>query len=127
MGGIKAATDTFKELAAIYLALILAASALFAWIEGQDFWTSVYWAATTATSTGYGDVSPKTGAGQALAIVLMHLSIFFIAPLIVVRLITRLNEDRDAFTHEEQQHILEGIERIEKRLDALAGRPLDKA
>lgn len=49
----------------------------------------------------------------------MHLSIFVVAPLIVVRLVDRLNEDRDVFTHEEQIHILEGIARIEARLAAL--------
>ena len=116
---LRAATDTFRELAAIYLSLIVVSATLFMWLEGQSFWTSLYWAATTATSTGYGDLSPKTTAGQILAVVLMHVSIFGVAPLIVVRLIDRLNEDRDAFTHEEQLHILEGIARIEARLDRL--------
>ena len=74
---------------------------------------------TTATSTGYGDLSPKSVAGQILAVTLMHVSIFGVAPLIIVRLVDRLNEDRDAFTHEEQLHILEGIARIEARLDTL--------
>jgi voltage-gated potassium channel len=116
---LRAATDTFRELAVIYLALLLICATLFMWLEGQSFWTSLYWAATTATSTGYGDLSPKTVGGQVLAVVLMHVSIFGIAPLIVVRLVDRLNEDRDAFTHEEQLHILEGIARIEARLDRL--------
>ena len=80
---------------------------------------SLYWAATTATSTGYGDLSPKTAAGQILAVALMHISIFGVAPLIVVRLVDRLNENRDAFTHEEPLNIVEGIIRIEARLDRL--------
>ncbi len=116
---LRAATDTFRELAVIYFSLIVVSATLFMWLEGQGFWTSLYWAATTATSTGYGDLSPKTTAGQILAVVLMHVSIFGVAPLIVVRLIDRLNENRDAFTHEEQLHILEGIARIEARLDRL--------
>lgn len=116
---LRAATDTFRELAAIYAALLLICATLFMWFEGQDFWTSLYWAATTATSTGYGDLSPKSVAGQILAVTLMHVSIFGVAPLIIVRLVDRLNEDRDAFTHEEQLHILEGIARIEARLDTL--------
>ncbi len=116
---LRAATDTFRELAAIYAGLLLICATLFMWFEGQDFWTSLYWAATTATSTGYGDLSPKSVAGQILAVTLMHVSIFGVAPLIIVRLVDRLNEDRDAFTHEEQLHILEGIARIEARLDTL--------
>jgi voltage-gated potassium channel len=119
MKRLQAATDTLKELAAIYAALLLVSATLFMLIEKQSFAASFYWAGTTATSTGYGDISPKTVAGQVLAFVLMHLSIFGIAPMIVVRLIDRLNANRDAFTHEEQVHIMEGIARIEAKLDRL--------
>lgn len=119
MKTLHAATDTLKELAFYYIVLLTLAALAFMLIEKHDFATSLYWAGTTATSTGYGDVSPKTTAGQVLAVVLMHLSIFVVAPMIVVRLIDRLNEDRDAFTHEEQVHILEGIARIEERLKRL--------
>ena len=116
-----AATDTLKELAAIYSVVLLLAAGLFMSFEGRAFGESLYWAATTATSTGYGDISPKTRAGQILAVVLMHISIFGIAPMIVVRLLDRINQNRDAFTHEEQLLVLEGIARIEKRLDRLEG------
>lgn len=118
MKKLQAATDTFTELAAIYAVLLVSAGLLMQF-EDLDFGTAIYWAATTATSTGYGDISPRTDAGRIVAVVLMHLSIFVVAPLIVVRLVDRLNEDRDAFTHEEQVHILEGIARIEARLEAL--------
>jgi voltage-gated potassium channel len=122
MKKLKAATDTLRELAVIYIVLLSIAALLFMLLEGQPFLDSLYWAGTTATSTGYGDISPKTVGGKTLAFVLMHLSIFGIAPLIVVRLIDRLNENRDAFTHEEQLHILHGIERIEARLTQLEER-----
>nr|WP_294167885.1 potassium channel family protein [uncultured Sphingomonas sp.] len=123
MSKLQAATDTLKELAAIYAAVLLTAALLFMAVEARPFGESFYWAATTATSTGYGDIAPRTAAGQLLAVVLMHVSIFGIAPLIIVRLIERLNQDRDAFTHEEQVHILEGIARIEQRLQRLEERP----
>jgi voltage-gated potassium channel len=44
--------------------------------------------------------------------------------LIVVRLVDRLNENRDAFTHEEQLQILESIGRVEaavRRIEQKAG------
>ena len=116
MKRLKAATDTLKELALVYSVLLLVSALLFMILEKHSFLGSLYWAGTTATSTGYGDISPKTIAGQVLAFILMHLSIFGIAPLIVVRLVDRLNENRDAFTHEEQVRILESINRIEKAL-----------
>ena len=122
MKKLKAATDTLRELAVIYIMLLSAAALLFMVLERQPFLDSLYWAGTTATSTGYGDISPKTTGGKMLAFALMHLSIFGIAPLIVVRLIDRLNENRDAFTHDEQVQILNGIERIEARLAQLEAR-----
>jgi voltage-gated potassium channel len=118
MNRLQAATDTLKELALAYLALLLLFTLLFMVLEGQPFVASLYWAGTTATSTGYGDVTPKTAAGQILSLVLMHVSIFGVAPMIVVRLIDRLNEDRDAFTHDEQVRILETLARIEAKLQA---------
>lgn len=114
---LHAATDTLKELAVIYSAMLLISAALYAGLEGRSFLDSLYWAGTTATSTGYGDVIPQTVGGRALAVGLMHLSIFGVAPLIVVRLIDRLNQDRDSFTHEEQEQILAGIMRIEEALE----------
>lgn len=122
MQKLRAATDTFVELALIYAVLLITSAMLLSHFEDIDFATGLYWAATTATSTGYGDISPKTGAGQMVAVVLMHLSIFVVAPLIVVRLIDRLNENRDAFTHEEQQQILETLNAIEARLAKLESR-----
>ena len=122
MKALRAATDTFTELAIIYALLLSIAALLLMRFEGLDFGTALYWAATTATSTGYGDISPKSDGGRMVAVVLMHLSIFVIAPMIVVRLVDKLNEDRDAFTHEEQVQIVEGLTRIEQRLAALEAR-----
>jgi voltage-gated potassium channel len=116
--GFRAATDTLAELALVYLALILLATLLFMAIEAQPFLDSLYWAGTTATSTGYGDISAKSWAGRMLSLALMHLSIFGIAPLIVVRLVDRLNENRDAFTHEEQLALMARLDRIEALLAA---------
>lgn len=124
MKRLQAATDTLKELAFVYVALLLASAMLFMALENQPFLDSLYWAGATATSTGYGDISPRTLGGRVLAFILMHLSIFGVAPLIVVRLVDRLNENRDAFTHEEQVRILEGMARIEKALvSGVSGQP----
>jgi voltage-gated potassium channel len=119
---LRAATDTLRELAVVYTALLLVCALLFSWLEGRAFFESLYWAATTATSTGYGDISAKTTGGMILSVFLMHASIFVVAPLIIVRLIERLNEDRHEFTHEEQERILATLARLEERLERLETR-----
>lgn len=119
---LRAATDTLKELAFIYVGMLLVAAGLFGMMEDRPFLDSLYWAATTATSTGYGDISARTTAGKVLSVVLMHASIFIIAPLIVVRLLERMSIDQHEFTHEEQERILAALERMEARLEALEKR-----
>ena len=119
---LRAATDTLRELALIYSGMLLLAALLFSGFEARPFFESLYWAATTATSTGYGDISAKTTGGMILSVLLMHASIFVIAPLIIVRLIERLNEDRHEFTHEEQERILATLARLEERLERLEQR-----
>ena len=119
---LRAATDTLRELALMYIALLAVCAALFSWFESRPYLESLYWAATTATSTGYGDISAKTLGGMILSVFLMHASIFIIAPLIIVRLIERLNEDRHEFTHEEQERILATLARLEERLERIEER-----
>ncbi len=115
-------TDTLAELAVIYTGILLLSASLFAWLEQRTFFESLYWAGTTATSTGYGDISPKTVAGQVLAFALMHVSIFCIAPLIIVRLIERISDNRDLFSHEEQERTMATLIQIEERLARMEGR-----
>jgi voltage-gated potassium channel len=119
---LRAATDTLRELALIYSGLLLVSATAFSFFESRPFFDSLYWAATTATSTGYGDISAKTTGGMIMSVVLMHASIFVIAPLIIVRLIERLNENRHEFTHEEQERILATLARLEERLERLEKR-----
>lgn len=71
----------------ITLALILIAGLAFSRLEegpnGEDVsaWDGVWWAVTTVTTVGYGDLSPKTDTGRALAIAVMVLGIGFVAML----------------------------------------------
>jgi voltage-gated potassium channel len=41
--------------------------------------TSIYWAIVTLTTVGYGDISPQTGFGQAIASLIMILGYSIIA------------------------------------------------
>ena len=116
MRAVRAATDTLVELAVLYVLMLLAFASMFALAEGLSWLTSLYWAGTTATSTGYGDVIPKTSTGKVLSFIVMHIGVYLFAPLAGARLTARLVENHDAFTHAEQVEMIELLRQIRERV-----------
>ena len=66
------------------LTLVVAVGAVMYLIEGEangftSIPRSVYWAVVTLTTVGYGDISPQTNLGQAVAALVMILGFSIIA------------------------------------------------
>lgn len=59
-------------IAVILVAVIIVIGGrAFAIYDGVSWATGIYWAITTATTVGYGDVIPKTGIGRVIAVMVM--------------------------------------------------------
>ena len=57
-----------RRLFITFVVLMLVASVGYSVVESTGFLDAIYWAIITATTLGYGDFSPHTGAGKVLTI-----------------------------------------------------------
>ncbi|HJQ57754.1 MAG TPA: potassium channel family protein [Vineibacter sp.] len=120
MNQIVRATDTFKELAAIYLLVVSAGAVVFHVVEDKPLVDSFYWAFVTAMTVGYGDLVPATVIGRIDAVLLMHVVPLFIIPLVIARILDQMIVDRHEFSHDEQEKIKADLEAIKKLLSERA-------
>jgi len=97
------AANSVGELLVIYAGLVVVAAAGFTYFEGKSFGDALWWSVVTTTTTGYGDISPQTLGGRLMAGFAMLTAILFVLPLLIGRIAMAMIENRDAYTHEEQE------------------------
>lgn len=74
-------TNGFIYLIWTSLSILILSATLYSLAEGVSWGNSLWWALTTATTVGYGDISPHTVIGKIAAILLMIVGIGFIGSL----------------------------------------------
>lgn len=107
-----------RTILAFATMLILAGALLVRVIEPRtftDFGLACWWAVTTVTTVGYGDVVPESTAGRIVGATLMLAGVSLI-PLITSVAVSILTAKRAQIQHDEQAAQLA---RLEERLDRL--------
>lgn len=77
-----------------------------------------WWALVTGSTTGYGDLYPKTTAGRGVAAFLMVTMVAMVA-LLTAQLAARLVPDPHLFTDEEQRALFDRLGALEEQNNEL--------
>ena len=82
---------------------------------------AAWWAATTVTTIGYGDVVPATSGGRVIAVFVMFASVATISFTTAVVTAAFISYQQRRFGHDIERHreVLDAVARVERRLDAL--------
>ncbi|MFI6781054.1 potassium channel family protein [Micromonospora sp. NPDC050276] len=111
-----------RTLITSYLLMIVVAGIIYGEVEQRSPADAVWWAVVTASTVGYGDISPTTWAGRTLAALLISTMVLLVIPLITAHFASRLIVDDDAFEHEEQEQLKADVRRMRALLEELATR-----
>lgn len=107
--------DSIAEVLGWYLCFLFFMTAWVALTESWTLFESWWWLVVTITTTGYGDISPKTEEGQLVASFLMIGSWLFnvmLAGMVAAKLIV----NSDAWTHSEQEEVKSTLRKIADKL-----------
>jgi voltage-gated potassium channel len=112
-----------RTLILAYAILIIVCAGVYHYFEqSASFGDSLWWAIVTASTVGYGDISPSTWEGRVLAGILISVMVLLVIPLITAHFASKLIVDTDAFRHEEQEELKHNLRRVKVLLEALAER-----
>ncbi|RZN14108.1 MAG: two pore domain potassium channel family protein [Methanosarcinales archaeon] len=132
--GVKPISDVFVKnslhyVTLITILLIIFSGIAFSWLELrvisiQGIFQGVWWAITTVTTVGYGDLYPKSHAGRILAAAVMIIGIGFVSVLtanissyFVENDMNKESEDQDR--KDENQLILKRLDELSKKIDEI--------
>ncbi|GIE80413.1 hypothetical protein Aph02nite_63630 [Actinoplanes philippinensis] len=112
-----------RTLLIAYSILIVVCGTLYNRFEdGTSFGDSIWWAVVTASTVGYGDISPQSWQARVLAGILISVMVLLVIPLITAHFSSKLIVNNDAFRHEEQEELKENLRVARALLEQMAAR-----
>jgi voltage-gated potassium channel len=112
-----------RTLILSYAILIVICGLLYHYFEGgTSIGDAVWWAIVTASTVGYGDISPKSLEARVIAGLLISIMVLLVIPLITAHFASKLIVDQDAFRHEEQEELKNNLRHVRALLEAMAER-----
>jgi voltage-gated potassium channel len=118
--------EGLRYVALLALLTVLGGGAGFAAVEKhRSTWDGVWWAVTTITTVGYGDIAPKTVPGKVIGMGVMLVGIGFIAVLtgaVAQRFLGSQIEEIEGEVHEVEAtdaEVLAELREVRTRLDRL--------
>jgi voltage-gated potassium channel len=111
-----------KTLVFAYLIMIVVCGVLYHYFEPKSLGDSLWWAVVTATTVGYGDISPNSAPARMMAVLLISVMVLLVIPLITAHFASKLIVDHDAFRHEEQEELKNNLRQVRRLLEELAER-----
>ena len=83
---------------------------------------ALWWAVVTASTVGYGDISPESWQARVMAALLISLMVLVVVPLITAHFASKLIVDTDAFQHHEQEELKNNLRATRAMLEQLCER-----
>jgi voltage-gated potassium channel len=111
-----------RTLILSYSLLIVVSGFLYRIFENVSVGDAVWWAVVTASTVGYGDISPESWQARIVAAVLISTMVLLVIPLITAHFASKLIVDTDAFAHEEQEELKNNLRAVRALLEQLAAR-----
>jgi voltage-gated potassium channel len=106
----------FLYVLALFVLLLVMAGAIMSLVEPQtvkgNMWDGMWWAVVTATTVGYGDISPATPAGRSVAVALMLFGIGLTATLAASVAAYFVNQD----SGNDMAEVVARLDRVERLL-----------
>jgi voltage-gated potassium channel len=132
MGGVRLSRvlslDGIRVAGLIVLTTVICGGAAFAAVESQQglsTWDGVWWAITTVTTVGYGEITVQSEAGRVIAMMIMLVGIGFVAlvtAFIAERFVRKDVEGEAAAVGAKEDRILEELARLRAEVAALQAR-----